>query len=255
MFSTVLSANRGEIAVRVARTLRRLGIRSVAIFTEADAMAGHVRAADVALPVGSYLDIAEVVAAATASGAQAIHPGYGFLRENAAFARACAEAGIVFIGPGVHALEVMGDKIAAKQAVEARGVPTVPGSSGSGLDDAALTSAASQIGYPLLVKPSAGGGGKGMQVVRSEGELAAALASARRVSAAAFGDDTLLLERLIETPRHIEVQVLADRDGTTVHLGERECSLQRRHQKVIEEAPSPLLDAATRARIGEAACE
>ncbi|HTL39990.1 MAG TPA: biotin carboxylase N-terminal domain-containing protein [Pseudolysinimonas sp.] len=255
MFSTVLIANRGEIAVRVTRTLRRLGIRSVAIFTEADAMAGHVRAADIALPVGSYLDIAEVVAAAVASGAQAIHPGYGFLSENAAFARACADAGVVFVGPGVHALEVMGDKIAAKQAVEARGVPTVPGSAGSGLDDAALTAAAAEIGYPLLVKPSAGGGGKGMQVVRSEGELAAALASARRVSAAAFGDDTLLLERLIETPRHIEVQVLADAAGTTIHLGERECSLQRRHQKVIEEAPSPLLDAATRARIGEAACE
>jgi acetyl-CoA/propionyl-CoA carboxylase biotin carboxyl carrier protein len=255
MFDSVLIANRGEIAVRVARTLRRLGIRSVAIHTEADAMAGHVRACDVALAVGSYLDIDEVVRAAVESGAQAIHPGYGFLSENPAFARACAEAGIVFVGPGVHALEVMGDKITAKRAVEARGVPTVPGSSGSGLDDAALVAAAAQVGFPLLVKPSAGGGGKGMQVVRAADELPAALASARRVSAAAFGDDTLLLERLIETPRHIEVQVLADRAGTTIHLGERECSLQRRHQKVIEEAPSPLLDAVTRARIGEAACE
>ncbi|HEV7741493.1 MAG TPA: biotin carboxylase N-terminal domain-containing protein [Pseudolysinimonas sp.] len=248
-------ANRGEIAVRVIRTLQRLGIRSVAVYVDADAGAPHVALADVAVRIPSYLDIDAVVDAARATGAEAIHPGYGFLSENADFARACEAAGVVFIGPGVDALQTMGDKIAAKAKVTERGVPTVPGTHGTGLDDAALTAAAADLGYPLLIKPSAGGGGKGMQVVRSAGELPAALASARRVSAAAFGDDTLLLERLIETPRHIEVQILADRDGTTIHLGERECSLQRRHQKVVEEAPSPLLDEATRARIGAAACE
>jgi acetyl-CoA/propionyl-CoA carboxylase biotin carboxyl carrier protein len=255
MFDTVLIANRGEIAVRVIRTLRKLGIRSVAIYTDMDAGALHPKLADVAVRVASYLDGDEIVTAAISENAQAVHPGYGFLSENSGFARALADAGIVFIGPSVHALEVMGDKIAAKAAVIARGVPTVPGTTGSGLDDAALTAAAAEVGYPLLIKPSAGGGGKGMQVVREAGELPAALASARRVAASAFGDDTLLLERLIETPRHIEVQILADRAGTTIHLGERECSLQRRHQKVIEEAPSALLDEATRARIGEAACE
>ncbi|MBX3194827.1 MAG: ATP-grasp domain-containing protein [Microbacteriaceae bacterium] len=251
----VLVANRGEIAVRVIRTLRRLGIRSVAIYTDADAAAPHVRMADVARRVASYLDADEVADAATSEGAQAVHPGYGFLSEAPSLARALTARGVVFIGPGVEALEVMGDKIRAKDAVIARGVPTVPGSSGAGLDDAALTAAAAEVGFPLLVKPSAGGGGKGMQVVASREELPAALASARRVAAAAFGDDTLLLERLIERPRHIEVQILADRAGTTIHLGERECSLQRRHQKVIEEAPSPLLDPPTRDRIGEAACE
>ncbi|MEO8262640.1 MAG: biotin carboxylase N-terminal domain-containing protein, partial [Pseudolysinimonas sp.] len=251
----VLIANRGEIAVRVIRALERLGIRSVAVYTDADAGAPHVALADTAVRIASYLDIDAVLDAAAGSGAQAIHPGYGFLSENASFARACAAAGVVFIGPGVDALETMGDKIAAKEAVTVRGVPTVPGSSGTGLDDAALTAAASEVGFPLLIKPSAGGGGKGMQVVRDAGELPAALASARRVAASAFADDNLLLERLIETPRHIEVQILADRAGTTIHLGERECSLQRRHQKVVEEAPSPLLDATTRACIGEAACE
>ncbi len=261
MFDTVLVANRGEIAVRVVRTLKRLGIRSVAVYSDADAGAPHVALADVAVRIGpapateSYLSIDAILAAAAATGAQAIHPGYGFLSENAAFASACAKAGVVFIGPGVHALEAMADKISAKQLVGARGVPMVPGTDAAGLDDAALTGAAAGVGYPLLIKPSAGGGGKGMQIVRSADELPAALASARRIAAAAFGDDTLLLERLIERPRHIEVQVLADRSGTTIHLGERECSLQRRHQKVIEEAPSPLLDEATRARIGEAACE
>jgi acetyl-CoA/propionyl-CoA carboxylase biotin carboxyl carrier protein len=255
VFESVLIANRGEIAVRILRTLRRLGIRSVAVYTDADAGAPHVAMADTAVRIASYLAIDEVLDAAAATGAQAIHPGYGFLSENAEFARACAAAGVVFVGPGVDALQTMGDKIAAKAAVTQRGVPIVPGSSGAGLDDAALAAAAAEVGYPLLIKPSAGGGGKGMQVVGHAGELPAALASARRVATAAFGDDTLLLERLIERPRHIEVQVLADRSGTTIHLGERECSLQRRHQKVVEEAPSPLLDAATRARIGEAACE
>jgi acetyl-CoA/propionyl-CoA carboxylase biotin carboxyl carrier protein len=261
VFDTVLVANRGEIAVRVIRTLRRLGIRSVAVYSDADAAAEHVRLADVAVRIGpppaaqSYLSIEAILAAAARTGAQAIHPGYGFLSENVDFAIACAEAGVVFIGPGVDAIRAMADKITAKERVIARGVPVVPGSSGSGLDDAALIAAAHDIGFPLLIKPSAGGGGKGMQTVRTEEELPAALASARRIAAASFGDDTLLLERLIEQPRHIEVQVFADRHGSVIHLGERECSLQRRHQKVIEEAPSPLLDAETRERIGAAACE
>jgi acetyl-CoA/propionyl-CoA carboxylase biotin carboxyl carrier protein len=261
LFQTVLVANRGEIACRVISTLKRLGIRSAAVYSDADAGAKHVALADVAVRIGpaaatqSYLSIEAVLDAAAQVGADAIHPGYGFLAENAEFARACSAAGIVFIGPPPSAIEAMGDKIAAKALVAARGVPVVPGTQGTGLDDAALTAAAADVGYPLLIKPSAGGGGKGMQVVAAATELPAALASARRVAAASFGDDTLLLERLITSPRHIEVQVLADRHGGVVHLGERECSLQRRHQKVIEEAPSPLLDAATRARIGEAACE
>jgi acetyl-CoA/propionyl-CoA carboxylase biotin carboxyl carrier protein len=260
-FGTVLVANRGEIACRVISTLKRLGIRSAAVYSDADAGAKHVALADVAVRIGpaaaaqSYLSIDAILDAARRVGADAIHPGYGFLSENVEFARACAAAGIVFVGPGVEAIEAMGDKIDAKERVAARGVPIVPGSSGSGLDDVALTAAAVEVGYPLLIKPSAGGGGKGMQVVRTAAELPAALSSARRIATGSFGDDTLLLERLIDTPRHIEVQVLADRHGAVVHLGERECSLQRRHQKVIEEAPSPLLDAETRARIGTAACE
>lgn len=260
MFDTVLVANRGEIARRVIRTLRRLGIRSVAVYSDADAGTPHVREADAAVRIGpaaaaqSYLDIDAVVAAAVDSGAQAIHPGYGFLSENVAFARACAAAGIVFVGPAEQALEVMGDKIRAKGHVASHGVPTVPGFSADQMTDADIAACAERTGYPLLVKPSAGGGGKGMQVVRSAAELPDALATARRVAAAAFGDDTLLLERLIEKPRHIEVQVLADTHGTVVHLGERECTLQRRHQKVIEEAPSPAVDAATRERLGAAAC-
>jgi acetyl-CoA/propionyl-CoA carboxylase biotin carboxyl carrier protein len=264
-FATVLVANRGEIARRVIRTLRRLGIRSVAVYSDADADAPHVREADVAVRIGpaaasaSYLDIHAVIDAARETGAEAIHPGYGFLSENAGFARACADAGIVFIGPGERALDVMGDKIRAKEHVTAHDVPTVPGFSavrddGTAMTDADIAVAAGETGYPLLVKPSAGGGGKGMQVVRAASDLPDALATARRVAAAAFGDDTLLLERLIERPRHIEVQVLADAHGTVIHLGERECTLQRRHQKVIEEAPSPVVDAATRARLGAAAC-
>ncbi|WP_144833292.1 biotin carboxylase N-terminal domain-containing protein [Microbacterium sp. BH-3-3-3] len=252
-FSTVLVANRGEIARRVFRTLRRLGIRSVAVFTDADADAPHTREADHAVRVPSYLDVDAVVAAAVSSGADAVHPGYGFLSENAGFARACAAAGIVFVGPGVEALEVMGDKIRAKEHVAAHDVPTVPGFSATGLSDAEIAAEADRAGYPLLVKPSAGGGGKGMTVATGPDDLADALATARRVAAAAFGDDTLLLERLLERPRHIEVQVLADAHGTALSLGERECTLQRRHQKVIEEAPSPVVDAATRARLGEAA--
>ena len=269
-FDTVLVANRGEIAVRVIRTLRAMGIRSVAVFSDADAGARHVAEADVAVGIGppparqSYLNIDAVVAAARRTGAQAIHPGYGFLSENAEFAAALEAAGIVFIGPPVKAIQTMGDKIAAKTTVSAFGVPVVPGfipharrteEGGPGLTDDDLIAAAGDVGYPVLVKPSAGGGGKGMRVVHEPSDLQAALTSARREAGAAFGDDTLFLERFVLNPRHIEVQVLADGYGNVVHLGERECSLQRRHQKVIEEAPSPLLDEATRARIGAAACD
>ncbi|WP_458316722.1 acetyl/propionyl/methylcrotonyl-CoA carboxylase subunit alpha [Mycolicibacterium brisbanense] len=260
-FDTVLVANRGEIAVRVIRTLREMGIRSVAVFSEADAGARHVLEADVAVCIGpaaarqSYLNIAAVVDAARRTGAQAVHPGYGFLSENAEFAAALQDAGIVFIGPPAAAIATMGDKIAAKAAVSAFGVPVVPGISRPGLTDDDLIAGAPEVGFPVLVKPSAGGGGKGMRVVHEAAELPGALASARREAAAAFGDDTLFLERFVLRPRHIEVQVLADGHGNVIHLGERECSLQRRHQKVIEEAPSPLLDPATRARIGAAACD
>ncbi|EPD84676.1 acetyl-CoA carboxylase, biotin carboxylase subunit [Microbacterium sp. oral taxon 186 str. F0373] len=257
----VLIANRGEIAVRIIRTLRRLGIRSVAVFSDADAGAVHVRLADEAVRLGpapaaqSYLSIERVLDAARQTGAEAIHPGFGFLAENAAFASACADAGIVFIGPSPEAIEIMGDKISAKRTVEARGVPTVPGLARPGLTDEELIDGAAGVGLPVLIKPSAGGGGKGMHVVEEEAQLPAAVAAARREAAGSFGDDTLFLERYVTTPRHIEVQVLADTHGNVVHLGERECSLQRRHQKVVEEAPSPLLDAPTRARIGAAACE
>ncbi|SEH72801.1 acetyl-CoA/propionyl-CoA carboxylase, biotin carboxylase, biotin carboxyl carrier protein [Mycolicibacterium rutilum] len=260
-FDTVLVANRGEIAVRVIRTLRQMGVRSVAVFSTADAGARHVAEADVAVHIGpaaareSYLNIDAVLSAARRTGAQAVHPGYGFLSENAQFAAALEAAGITFIGPPVGAIETMGDKIAAKAAVSAFGVPVVPGISRPGLTDDDLIAGAAEVGFPVLVKPSAGGGGKGMRVVHDAAELPAALVSARREAGAAFGDDTLFLERFVLNPRHIEVQVLADAHGNVVHLGERECSLQRRHQKVIEEAPSPLLDAATRARIGAAACD
>jgi acetyl-CoA/propionyl-CoA carboxylase, biotin carboxylase, biotin carboxyl carrier protein len=257
---TVLVANRGEIACRIIDTLTTMGLRSVAVYSDADRLARHVELADAAYRIGpaparqSYLNIEAIIAAALASGADAIHPGYGFLAENADFARACGEAGIVFIGPGVLALQTMGDKISAKKQVEAFGVPTIPGVAEPGLTDEQLIEAAQQVGYPLLIKPSAGGGGKGMELVAAPSELPTALQTARRVSRSAFGDDTLFLERFIDQPRHIEVQVLADAYGTTIYLGERECSLQRRHQKVIEEAPSPLLDDDTRRRIGEAAC-
>jgi acetyl-CoA/propionyl-CoA carboxylase biotin carboxyl carrier protein len=266
MFHTVLVANRGEIACRVIRTLRAMGIRSVAVYSDADDDARHVREADTAVRIGpaaaaeSYLKIEAIIRACKDTGAQAVHPGYGFLSENVEFARALAAAGIAFIGPGIESLEVMGDKIRSKNHVAGYGVPVVPGIAEPGLTDEDLISAAAAVGYPLLIKPSAGGGGKGMHVVERPEDLPATLATARRVAASAFGDDTLFLERLVMAPRHIEVQVLADGHGNVIHLGERECSLQRRHQKVIEEAPSPLLESlndggVTRARIGEAACQ
>ncbi|MGW5819694.1 ATP-binding protein [Streptomyces noursei] len=261
LFDTVLVANRGEIAVRVITTLRALDIRSVAVYSDADADARHVQEADTAVRIGpapateSYLSAPRLLDAAARTGAQAVHPGYGFLAENAAFARACTDAGLVFIGPPADAIDLMGDKIRAKETVRAAGVPVVPGSSGSGLSDAELAAAAREIGMPVLLKPSAGGGGKGMRLVREADRLADEIAAARREARSSFGDDTLLVERWIDRPRHIEIQVLADGHGNVLHLGERECSLQRRHQKIIEEAPSVLLDAATRAAMGEAAVQ
>ncbi|WP_245708654.1 acetyl-CoA carboxylase biotin carboxylase subunit [Ruania alba] len=264
MFTRVLIANRGEIAVRIAHTLRRLGVTSIAVYSDADDGAPHVWAADVAVHIGparaseSYLNVPAIIDAARRTGAEAVHPGYGFLSESTELARACADAGLMFIGPGVEALDVMGSKIRAKERVAGAGVPVIEGATENGTgagSDRELLDAAAEIGAPLLVKPSAGGGGKGMQVVRDLAELPEALAAARRVAQAAFGDDRLLLERFVDAPRHIEVQVLADHHGSVITLGERECSLQRRHQKVIEEAPSPLLDEATRERICAAAEE
>ncbi|MGW4777305.1 ATP-binding protein [Streptomyces filamentosus] len=256
MFDTVLVANRGEIAVRVIRTLRALGVRSVAVYSDADADARHVREADTAVRIGpaaaseSYLSVPALLDAARRTGAQAVHPGYGFLAENAAFARACADAGLVFIGPSAEAIALMGDKIRAKETVRAAGVPVVPGDA-----DPRVAEASREMGPPVLLKPSAGGGGKGMRLVRDLAVLDEEIAAARREARASFGDDTLLVERWIDRPRHIEIQVLADAHGNVVHLGERECSLQRRHQKIIEEAPSVLLDGATRAAMGAAAVE
>ncbi|MBQ0848838.1 acetyl/propionyl/methylcrotonyl-CoA carboxylase subunit alpha [Streptomyces sp. BH-SS-21] len=261
MFDTVLVANRGEIAVRVIRTLRSLGVRSVAVYSDADADARHVREADTAVRIGpapaaeSYLSAERLLEAAARTGAQAVHPGYGFLAENADFARACTEAGLVFIGPSSDAISLMGDKIRAKETVRAAGVPVVPGSSGSGLSDEQLAASAREIGMPVLLKPSAGGGGKGMRLVRDAAVLPEEIAAARREARSSFGDDTLLVERWVDRPRHIEIQVLADGHGNVVHLGERECSLQRRHQKIIEEAPSVFLDEKTRAAMGEAAVQ
>ncbi|MFI6344051.1 acetyl/propionyl/methylcrotonyl-CoA carboxylase subunit alpha [Streptomyces sp. NPDC050560] len=257
-FDTVLVANRGEIAVRIIRTLRALGIRSAAVFSDADADARHVREADTAVRIGpapaveSYLRSDRLLDAAARTGAGAVHPGYGFLSENAAFAAACEAAGLAFVGPPASAIALMGDKIRAKETVRAAGVPVVPGSTGTP-GDAELAAAAREIGFPVLLKPSAGGGGKGMRLVRAPERLPEEIAAARREARASFGDDTLLVERWIENPRHIEIQVLADGHGGVVHLGERECSLQRRHQKLVEEAPSVLLDGATRAAMGEAA--
>ncbi len=259
MFDKILIANRGEIACRVARTARRLGIRVVAVHSDIEAGAAHVAAADEAIAIGpapvaeSYLQAERIIEAALSTGASAIHPGYGFLSENAGFARACAEAGLVFIGPPADAISAMGEKDGAKRAMQAAGVPIVPGYHGEDQDDVLLASEAAAIGYPLLIKAVAGGGGKGMRVVEGEDRWVALLKGARREAKSAFGDDRVLLERYLQRPRHIEIQVFADGHGNAVHLFERDCSLQRRHQKVIEEAPAPGMTEALRAAMGEAA--
>jgi 3-methylcrotonyl-CoA carboxylase alpha subunit len=258
MFQKILVANRGEIAVRVIRACREMGIATVAVYSEADRRALHVRLADEALPIGpapavqSYLAVDRILQAAHQSGAQAIHPGYGFLSENADFARSVRAAGLVFIGPPPEAMDAMGDKGRARSQMQAAGVPVVPGYQGQD-DEAALRAQAGQIGYPLLVKAAAGGGGKGMRVVHDSAGLDEAVQAARREAQHAFSDDRLILERYIPRARHIEFQVLADIHGNIVHLFERECSIQRRHQKIIEETPSPYLDSRLRASMGEAA--
>jgi len=259
MIRTLLIANRGEIACRVIRTARRMGIRTIAVFSEADARAQHVLLADAAYPIGSaraadsYLRADRILEAARTAGAEAIHPGYGFLSENADFAEACAAAGIAFVGPPPAAIRAMGSKAESKRLMEAAGVPIVPGYHGEAQDEATLANEAARIGFPLLIKASAGGGGKGMRPVLRAEEFAAQLAGARREAKAAFGDDRVLLERYLTKPRHVEVQVFADAHGNTIHLHTRDCSVQRRHQKVLEEAPAPDLSPALRARLHEAA--
>jgi acetyl-CoA/propionyl-CoA carboxylase, biotin carboxylase, biotin carboxyl carrier protein len=253
--TAVLIANRGEIAVRVARTVHDLGLAAVAIYTGADAGAPHIDAADRAVRVSSYLAIDEIVSAAWAAGAGAIHPGYGFLSENPAFARAVGDTGLLWIGPPPEAIELMGDKARAKILARDAGVPVVPGIEGEDLTLEQVQEFCTANGFPTVIKAVAGGGGKGMRVVRSATEIADALSAARREAESAFGDGRVLIERYLERPRHIEVQVLADRHGNAVHLGERECSLQRRHQKVIEEAPSPVVGPELRARMGDRAVQ
>jgi 3-methylcrotonyl-CoA carboxylase alpha subunit len=238
-FKKILIANRGEIACRVMRTARRLGIRSVAVFADADRAALHVKSADEARPIDSYLSIESILAAAKATGAEAIHPGYGFLAENEDFAAACAKAGVVFIGPTPEAIAAMGDKAAAKRLMEKAKVPLVPGYHGENQDAAFLAKEAARIGFPVLIKPSAGGGGKGMRIVRDQKSFPENLDGAMREAKSAFGDDRVLIERYLERPRHIEMQVFGDSHGNVVHLFERDCSVQRRHQKVLEEAPAP----------------
>ena len=259
MFKKILIANRGEIAVRVLRACREMGVSPVAVYSEADAAALHVRLADEAYLLGpapsveSYLRIDRVIDAALRSGAEAIHPGYGFLAENAAFARAVRGAGLVFIGPSPEAMELMGSKTSARRAAIEAGAPVVPGAteSLSSLDDARETAA--RVGYPVMLKAAAGGGGKGMRLVADEGELPSAFETARSEAASAFGDESVYIEKAVERPRHIEIQVFADSHGNCVHLGERECSVQRRHQKVIEECPSPIDEPGLRERMGAAA--
>ncbi|MFZ5654951.1 MAG: acetyl-CoA carboxylase biotin carboxylase subunit [Pseudomonadota bacterium] len=259
MFDKILIANRGEIACRVIRTARRLGIHTVAVYSEADQHALHVALADEAVPIGpapardSYLRGDKIIDAARRTGAQAIHPGYGFLSENAAFAGACAAAGIAFIGPPPDAIAAMGSKSAAKRLMEAAGVPLVPGYHGEAQDDATLRAAADAMGYPVLLKAVAGGGGKGMRVVTGAAEFAEALAAARREAQSSFGDDAMLVEKYLTRPRHVEIQVFCDAHDHAVYLFERDCSLQRRHQKVIEEAPAPGLSPVVRTQMGEAA--
>jgi 3-methylcrotonyl-CoA carboxylase alpha subunit len=259
VFRKILIANRGEIACRVIATAQRLGIRAVAVYSDADRAARHVRLADEARRIGpasareSYLSIEAILEAARIAGAEAIHPGYGFLSENAAFANACKAAGVVFIGPSAEAIAAMGDKAAAKALMEKAGVPLVPGYHGEDQDPAFLAGQAANIGYPVLIKASAGGGGKGMRIVTGAAEFASALAGAKREAASAFGDDRVLIERYLERPRHIEMQVFGDAHGNVVHLFERDCSVQRRHQKVLEEAPAPGMTEARRRAMGDAA--
>lgn len=259
MIRSLLVANRGEIACRIMRTCRRLGIRTIAVFSEADARSLHVQMADEAIYLGeaptavSYLAVEKILTAVARSGADALHPGFGFLAENADFAQACHVAGILFVGPSPEAIAAMGNKRAAKERVAQSGVPLIPGYAQPEQSDLVLAQMAEQIGYPLMIKAAAGGGGKGMRVVKSKEALADALAGARRESQQAFGSDELILERALQKPRHIEFQVLGDHHGHILHLGERECSIQRRHQKVVEECPSPMMTAALRAQMGATA--
>jgi 3-methylcrotonyl-CoA carboxylase alpha subunit len=259
VIKSLLVANRGEIACRIFRTARRLGVRTIAVFSDADASAQHVREADDAYRIGpaapreSYLNIERILEAARATGAGAIHPGYGFLSEKSEFAQACVDAGLVFVGPPPAAIAAMGSKIVAKARMRAAGVPVLPGYDGSRQDLEHLASAALELGLPLIIKPAAGGGGKGMRIVKEKGEIAEALAGARRLAESAFGDSNLLLERFLHAPRHVEVQVFADTHGNFVHLGDRDCSIQRRHQKLIEEAPAPALPDDVRSRLRAAA--
>ena len=258
-FRRVLVANRGEIAVRVIRACREAGLESVAVYSDADAHALHVRLADyterlgASSPAASYLDIDALIDAARRSGAEAVHPGYGFLSERAAFARAVEAAGLVFVGPPADVIDRMGSKIAARELMARAGVPIVPGETPADQTDDGIAAAAARLGYPVLVKASAGGGGKGMRAVESGDDAASSISAARREAAAAFGDGTLYVERLIARPRHVEIQIFADSQGRAVHVFERECSLQRRHQKIIEESPSPALSPGLRSRMGAAA--
>ncbi|WP_374577928.1 acetyl-CoA carboxylase biotin carboxylase subunit [Phenylobacterium sp.] len=257
MFDKILIANRGEIALRVHRACKEMGISTVAVHSEADAGAMWVRLADESVCIGpapaakSYLNIPSIIAAAEITGAQAIHPGYGFLSENARFAEIVAAHGFTFIGPTAEHIKMMGDKITAKQAVKDAGIPVVPGSDGAVTTEEEAFAAAKEIGFPVLIKAAAGGGGRGMKVAKTPEDLAEAVSTARAEARAAFGDDAVYMERYLQTPRHIEIQVIADAFGNVCHLGERDCSLQRRHQKVLEEAPSPVIDAAARAKIGK----
>jgi propionyl-CoA carboxylase alpha chain len=259
MFKRILIANRGEIACRIIKTARKLGIDTVAVYSEADKDALHVEMADTAVAIGpppaveSYLVIEKIVAACKQSGAEAVHPGYGFLSEREAFPKALAAAGVVFIGPNPKAIAAMGDKIESKKAAAAAKVSTVPGHLGVIENDVEAVRIADDIGYPVMIKASAGGGGKGMRIARSKAEVAEGFARARSEAKSSFGDERVFMEKFITDPRHIEIQVLGDKHGNIIYLGERECSIQRRNQKVIEEAPSPLLDAATRKKMGEQA--
>jgi acetyl-CoA carboxylase, biotin carboxylase subunit len=259
MLQKVLIANRGEIALRIVRACRELGVETVAVFSEADRHSPHVMAADEAVLIGpppaaeSYLRIDRILGAARERGCDAVHPGYGFLAERAAFARAVEEAGLIFVGPPAAAIDAMGDKTRARQVMMAAGVPVVPGTAHALADPDEARAVAEEVGYPIMLKAAAGGGGKGMRIVRDPGELGAAFEAAAREAQAAFGDGSVYMERFLDGPRHIEIQVLADAHGNVIHLGERECSIQRRHQKMIEEAPSPGVDAGLRSRMGEAA--